>query len=63
MGNRADLFSRSDYMGKYITDPPADYDVQEEYLENETFAAILGKAGKHLGYPKCGAAVVLGRFL
>ena len=38
-------------MGKYITNPPADYDVPEEYLDDETFAAILGEAEKYLGYP------------
>ena len=39
------------YVGKYITNPPADYDVPEEYLDDETFAAILGEAEKYLGYP------------
>ena len=38
-------------MGKYVTNPPADYDVPEEYLDDETFAAILTEAEKYLGYP------------
>ena len=50
LGNRPDLFPGSAYVGKY-TDPPADYDVPEEYLADETFAAILGEAEKYLGYP------------
>ena len=49
--NRPDLFPESAYVGKYITNPPADYDVPEEYLDDETFAAILGEAEKYLGYP------------
>ncbi|MFB2009357.1 C40 family peptidase [Flintibacter sp. P01028] len=51
LGNRPDLFPESAYVGKYITNPPADYDVPEEYLGDETFAAILGEAEKYLGYP------------
>ena len=37
LGNRPDLFPESAYVGKYITNPPADYDVPE--------------AEKYLGYP------------
>ncbi len=55
LGNRPDLFPGSAYVGKY-TDPPADYDVPEEYLADETFAAILGEAEKYLGYPYVWAA-------
>ena len=51
LGNRPDLFPESAYVGKYITNPPTDYDVPEEYLDDETFAAILGEAEKYLGYP------------
>ena len=51
LGNRPDLFPDSAYVGKYITNPPAGYDVPEEYLDDETFAAILGEAEKYLGYP------------
>ena len=51
LGNRPDLFPESAYVGKYITNPPADYDVPEEYLDDETFAAMLTEAEKYLGYP------------
>ena len=50
LGNRPDLFPESGYVDKY-TKPPADYDVPEEYLDDETFAAIFGEAEKYLGYP------------
>lgn len=51
LGNRPDLFPGSDYVGKYITNPPAGYDVPGEYLDDETFAAMLTEAEKYLGYP------------
>jgi hypothetical protein len=51
LGNRPDLFPSSAYIGKYITNRPTDYDVPEEYLADETFAAILTEAEKYLGYP------------
>ena len=50
LGNRPDLFPESGYVDKY-TKPPADYDVPEEYLDDETFAAMLSEAEKYLGYP------------
>ena len=37
-------------MDKY-TKPPVDYEVPGEYLDDETFAAILTEAEKYLGYP------------
>ena len=51
LGNRPDLFPESAYVGKYVTNPPADYDVPEEYLDDETFAAIFSEAEKYIGYP------------
>ncbi len=51
LGNRPDLFPESAYVGKYVTNPPADYEVPGEYLDDETFAAILTEAEKYLGYP------------
>ena len=36
---------------KYVTNPPAGYDVPGEYLDDETFAAMLTEAEKYLGYP------------
>ena len=51
LGNRPDLFPESAYVGKYITNPPEGYDVPGEYLDDETFAAMLTEAEKYLGYP------------
>lgn len=50
LGNRPDLFPGSEYIGKY-TDPPEGYEVPREYLDDETFAAILSEAEKYIGYP------------
>ena len=51
LGNRPDLFPESAYVGKYVTNPPAGDDVPGEYLDDETFAAMLTEAEKYLGYP------------
>ena len=51
LGNRSDLFPSSGYVSKYITNPPADYDVPEAYLSDETFNTILTEAQRYLGYP------------
>ena len=51
LGNRPDLFPNSGYVDKYITNPPRPYDVPEEYLSDERFAALLTEAEKYLGYP------------
>ena len=50
LGNRPDLFPDSLYVTKY-TGNPVLHDVPEEYLGDETFAAILTEAEKYLGYP------------
>ena len=50
LGNRPDLFPGSEYVGKY-TEPPEGYEVPREYLDDETFAAILSEAEKYIGYP------------
>ena len=50
LGNRPDLFPGSSYVGKY-TSPPDGYEVPGEYLDDETFAAMLSEAKKYLGYP------------
>ena len=39
------------YVDKYITNPPADYDVNPEYLNDEKFATLITEAEKYLGYP------------
>ena len=51
LGNRPDLFPSSAYVDRYITNPPAGYEVPGEYLDDETFAAMLSEAEKSLGYP------------
>ena len=37
-------------MDKYITNPPAGYDVNPEYLNDEKFAALITEAEKYIGY-------------
>ena len=48
LGNRPDLFPS--YVGKYTNKPPA-HEIPEDYLVDETFAAILKEAEKYVGYP------------
>lgn len=50
LGNRSDLFPSSGYVGKYITNPPEDYEIPAEYLSDERFAALITEAEKYLGY-------------
>jgi len=50
LGNRPDLFPSSPYVGKYTNKPPA-HEIPEDYLADETFAAILKEAEKYLGFP------------
>ena len=50
LGNRPDLFPSSPYVGKYTNRPPA-HEIPEDYLADETFAAILKEAEKYVGYP------------
>lgn len=51
LGNREDLFGDSPYVDKYITNPPADYNVNPEYLNDEKFETLITEAKKYLGYP------------
>ena len=52
LGNRPDLFPDSPYVNRYITGQPGGgYEVPPEYLDDETFAAILTEAEKYIGYP------------
>jgi len=51
LGNRPDLFPSSSYVDKYVTNGPTLHEVPEEYLADETFAAILAEAEKYIGYP------------
>ena len=50
LGNRPDLFQSSPYVGKYTGKPPA-HEIPEDYLADETCAAILKEAEKYVGYP------------
>ena len=50
LGNRPDLFPSSPYVGKYTNKPPL-HEIPEDYLADETFAAILKEAEKYVGYP------------
>ena len=50
LGNRPDVFPSSPYVGKYTSKPPA-HEIPEDYLADETFAAILKEAEKYVGYP------------
>ena len=50
LGNRPDLFPSSPYVRKYTNKPPA-HEIPEDYLADETFAAILKEAEKYVGYP------------
>ena len=51
VGNREDLFPSSEYVDKYITDPPDEYTVNSAYLADETFATLIEEAEKYLNYP------------
>ena len=48
LGNRPDLFPSSPYVGKY-TNKPSAHEIPEDYLADETFAAILKEAEKYVG--------------
>ena len=51
VGNREDLFPSSEYVDKYITDPPDEYEVNTAYLSDATFATLIEEAEKYLNYP------------
>ena len=51
LGNRPDLFPSSGYVNKYINGSPLLHDIPREYLNDETFAAIMAEAEKYIGYP------------
>lgn len=51
LGNRPDLFSNSEYIGKYYTTEYENYEIPPEALEDEQFACIIKEAEKYLGYP------------
>ena len=54
VGNREDLFPSSEYVDKYITDPPDEYEVNSAYLSDATFARSCEcpqplLQGRHIG--------------
>ena len=51
LGNRSDLFPSSGYVSKYLTNPPAKYEIPAEYLTNERFATLITEAERYLGFP------------
>ena len=53
LGNRPDLFPSSGYVPKYVTNPPAKYEIPAEYLSDERFAALITEAEKYLGFSLC----------
>ena len=51
LGNRPDLFPSSGYVPKYVTNPPAKYEIPAEYLSDECFATLITEAEKYLSFP------------
>ena len=52
LGNRPDLFPSSSYVPKYITNPPAEYEVPADLLNSdEQFATLIEEAEKYVGFP------------
>ena len=50
LGNRPDLFPDSPYVAKY-TAGYTKYDIPQELMQDERFAAIIREGKKYLGYP------------
>jgi len=51
LGNRPDLFPASQYPNASTYKEYGRYDIPPEYLDDETFAAIIMEAEKYLGFP------------
>ena len=51
LGNRPTCSPSSGYVPKYVTNPPAKYEIPVEYLSDERFAALITEAEKYLGFP------------
>lgn len=51
LGNRPDLFPRSQYPHASILEGHLDYDIPEEALEDPRFAQMIREAEKYLGFP------------
>ena len=51
LGNRPDLFPQSGYISKYYENPPDEYEIPPEQLNDEKFAQLVEEAEKYLGFP------------
>lgn len=51
LGNKPELFGDSEYIPKYITNRPEEYEIPPSAMEDKTFAAVITEAEKYLGYP------------
>lgn len=51
LGNRPDLFSGSEYVGRYYESEYEVYEIPPEALEDEQFAAMISEAEKYIGFP------------
>ena len=51
LGNRPDLFPQSGYISKYYENPPAEYEIPPEQLNDEKFVQLVEEAEKYLGFP------------
>ena len=52
LGNRPDLFPSPSYVSKYVTNPPADYEIPADLLgSDEQFARLIAEAEKYVGFP------------
>jgi hypothetical protein len=51
LGNKPELFGDSEYIPKYITNRPEEYEIPPSTMEDETFVAVITEAEKYLGYP------------
>ena len=51
LGNRPDLFPQSGYISKYYENPPAEYEIPPEQLNDKKFAQLVEEAEKYLGFP------------
>ena len=51
LGNRPDLFPSSEYVNRYLENPPTVWEIPAEYLTDERFNTLITEAEKYLGYP------------
>ena len=51
LGNRPDLFGKSQYPNASTIKQPTYYDIPPEALKDDRFAAMMEEATKYIGYP------------